>query len=144
MTTLIKIILGLLIGTASLHAQEKTTTVLQDIHVTITDIKSDEGKLYIALYNSEETFLSTRYKGTRSDIKDGSVVVQFKDIPQGTYAVSVFHDENNNQKLDTNFMGIPKENTGCSNDAKGFMSAPKWKDAKFNVADTTVALTIKM
>ncbi|GGG11156.1 hypothetical protein GCM10011344_09830 [Dokdonia pacifica] len=144
MTTLIKFIIVLIIGTTTIYAQQDLSDNLQDIHVTITDIDSDEGMLYIGLYNSEDTFLSKRYKGTRSNIKDGKVVVSFQDIPEGTYAVTVFHDENSNQKLDTNFMGIPKEDTGCSNNAKGFMSAPKWKDAKFILSDTTAIIEINM
>ncbi|WP_299677886.1 DUF2141 domain-containing protein [uncultured Dokdonia sp.] len=144
MNTIIKFIIALILGTTTIYAQQDTAASLQDIQVTITDIASDEGMLYVGLYNSETTFLSKRYKGTRSKIKDGKVVVIFKDIPEGTYAVSVFHDENSNQKLDTNFMGIPKEDTGCSNNAKGFMSAPKWKDAKFILAGTATNLQITM
>jgi len=94
----------------------------QEIHLTINGIASDEGMLYIGLYNSEETFLGRRYKSAMSRIVNGKVVVVFEDVPEGIYAVSVFHDENNNQKLDTNFMGIPKEDIGCSNNAKGFLS----------------------
>lgn len=144
MTTLIKIILSLVIGTASIQAQEETTAEVQNILVTITDIKSDDGMVYIGLYDSEKTFLDKRYKSARSTIENNEAIITFANIPAGTYAVSVFHDENGNQKMDTNFMGIPKEDTGCSNNAKGFMSAPKWKDAKFDVVDSTVTLTINM
>lgn len=144
MTTIVKFIIALILGTTTMYAQQNTSVTVQDIQVTITDVESDEGMLYIGLYNSEATFLSKLYKGTRSEIKDGEVVVSFKDIPEGAYAVSVFHDENNNEKLDTNFMGIPKEDTGCSNNAKGFMSAPKWKDAKFELKNKTAILEINM
>jgi uncharacterized protein (DUF2141 family) len=62
-------------------------------------------------------------------------------IPQGTYAIACYHDENNNGKLDTKFMGIPKEGTGASNDARGTMGPPKFKDAKFQlVSDTSVRI----
>ena len=67
----------------------------------------------------------------------------FENIPEGTYAVSIFHDENNNDKLDSNFIGIPKEDYGCSNNAKGFMGPPKWKDAKFELnSDKTITITL--
>ena len=55
----------------------------------------------------------------------------FKEIPKGEYAVAVFHDKNSNEKMDVNFLGIPKEAYGCSNNAKGFMGPPKYEDAKF-------------
>ncbi len=147
MTTLLKFVFALVFGTMAQSTPQETTTVTQEtqeIHVTITDITSDEGMLYIALYNSEDTFLGKRYKSAMSRIENGKVVTHFTDVPEGIYAVSVFHDENNNQKLDTNFMGIPKEDTGCSNNAKGFMSAPKWEDAKFELKDNTAVLEINM
>ena len=87
--------------------------------------------MFVAVYNDASTFLSKSYKGVKSDISNNSCTVSFKDLPEGTYAVSIFHDENDNGKLDTNFFGIPKEDYGCSNDAKGFMGPPKWKDAIF-------------
>jgi uncharacterized protein (DUF2141 family) len=144
MTTIAKFVFFFIFGITTLYAQQDTTAITQDIQVTITDIASDEGMLYIGLYTSEDTFLDKRYKSEMSRIENGKVIVSFTDVPEGVYAVSVFHDENNNQKLDTNFMGIPKEDTGCSNNAKGFMSAPKWEDAKFELKDTTVTLEINM
>ena len=68
----------------------------------------------------------------------------FKDIPVGIYAVSVFHDENDNGKLDTNSFGIPNEQFGCSNNAKGFMGPSKWKNAKFELKDKDQNLIIKL
>jgi uncharacterized protein (DUF2141 family) len=60
-------------------------------------------------------------------------MVIFKDIPKGEYAVSFVHDENDNKKMDTNFIGIPKEDFGCSNNATGVMGPPKYEDAKFQL-----------
>ena len=55
----------------------------------------------------------------------------FEGIPAGTYALVVLHDENMNGKVDTNWIGIPKEGYGFSNDAKASFSAPSFKDASF-------------
>jgi uncharacterized protein (DUF2141 family) len=67
-----------------------------------------------------------------------------KDIPPGEYAISAFHDANDNKKMDTNLFGIPKEPIGISNNATGFMGPPKYNDAKFTVnKNTTLAITIK-
>ena len=52
-------------------------------------------------------------------------------VKPGTYAVSTFHDENSNGKLDTNLLGIPTEGVGASNNAKGHFGPPKFDDAKF-------------
>ena len=55
-----------------------------------------------------------------------------RDVAPGDYAVSVFHDENSNGKLDRNFMGMPKEGVGKSNDAAGHFGPPKYDDARFS------------
>jgi uncharacterized protein (DUF2141 family) len=64
-------------------------------------------------------------------------------LAKGQYAVNVFHDKNNNNKLDTNWMGIPKEGWGCSNDARGFMSAPAFRD-KLITLDNNKTITINL
>ncbi|REH54858.1 uncharacterized protein (DUF2141 family) [Tenacibaculum gallaicum] len=113
-----------------------TIMVAQNTHTILIDfkgIKSDKGALYVALYNKEKSFLKEGYKGEIVKIKDKKATVEFRGIPEGTYAVSCFHDINNNNKMDTNFIGIPKEPIGISNDAKGFMGPPRYKEAKFLV-----------
>lgn len=140
MKTIITYILYLALGLTTALAQETTTEIIVDIH----NIKNDEGMIYIALYDDESRFLDTGFKYGKETIKDGRVTARFTGIPSGVYAISVYHDANGNQKLDTNFFGIPKEPTACSNNAKGFMGPPKWKDAKFKVKVTPVQLIIKM
>jgi uncharacterized protein (DUF2141 family) len=71
--------------------------------------------------------------GEVATISNRSCSVVFKAVPTGTYAISYIHDANNNGEMDANFMGIPKEDYGCSNNAKGFMGPPKWEDAKFEL-----------
>ncbi len=113
------------------------------INVTVTNVESNKGKVFLALYNSESSFLEKVMQGTTSKIYNNSCAVVFKNIPEGTYAVSIFHDENDNGKMDTNFVGIPKEDYGCSNNAKGFMGPPKWEDAKFEL-NANKQLTISL
>ena len=116
------------------------------IRVAVSGLHSDKGKLYMSLYNSEKGYpkdASAAYRLSFADIHDGKSTILFAGIPQGTYAIACYHDENNNGKLDANFLGIPKEGTGASNDAKGSMGPPKFKDAKFQlVSDTTLAIKI--
>lgn len=116
-----------LIGYVSTAQQTHTITV------KVTNASSDDGQLVIGLYNDEGKFLKDTYMGQITPITSGGATVTFNNLPSGTYAVSLFHDENKNNKLDSNFMGIPKEDYGCSNDAKGFMGPPSWSDAKFQV-----------
>jgi uncharacterized protein (DUF2141 family) len=56
----------------------------------------------------------------------------------------VFHDENSNGKLDTNFMGIPREGVGASNNAKGHLGPLKINDAAFQLSGGRVDLKIKI
>lgn len=140
MNVLVKLAIGIILSLIStqIKAQDNFT-----ISVTVEEISSNDGKIFLALYNSEDDFLETTYKGTISTITNNTCKVTFENIPAGVYAVSIFHDENDNGKMDTNFMGIPKEDYGCSNDASGFMGPPKWKNAKFNLEqDTSITITL--
>jgi uncharacterized protein (DUF2141 family) len=110
------------------------------IKVEVKGLKSNKGQVMIGLYNSEKDFLKKTYKGTVVLIKDKIATVTFSNIPKGEYAVSLFHDENNNGKLDSNFMGIPREDYAASNGAKGFMGPPKYKDAKFSISENKTIL----
>lgn len=116
-----------------------------NLKVNFDGLSSDKGKLFVAIYNKKEDFLKTEFKGEVIAIKDGKATVTFKDLPKGVYAVSSFHDENNNGKLDTNFVGIPKEPNACSNNATGSFGPPKYDDAKFTLEtpETTIKISYK-
>ena len=131
----------LLLGFSNSNAQEDTF----ELTVEITGMEVDKGKVFLALYNSEDTFLksSKTTKGTNAIVKDGKAIAYFKGLKKGEYAVSLFHDENDNGKMDTKIFGIPKEPYGFSNNAKGFMGPPKFKDAKFTV-DTNKSISIEI
>ena len=110
------------------------------LDVEIQDI-NDGGILHLAIYNSKEVFESDRgdKPGSQSGIEAGVVKKIGKgtykgsfEIPPGTYAIGVYIDENDNEKLDTNFLGIPKEQYGFSNNAKAF-GIPKFEAASFSL-----------
>lgn len=141
MKNLIKIMCLSLFSVFAMSAQESNQN---DVTVVILNLKSNKGKVFAALYNSEATFLGNGIKSAIKKIDNKTCTIVFKDVPNGTYAVSMFHDENDNQKMDTNFMGIPKETYGCSNNAKGFMGPPKWNDAKFHILNESITTHIKL
>ena len=118
-------------GTLTTNAQEQTF----DLTVHISGLNSDKGTLLVGVYNKKDNFLKKQFKGDIVKIKNKKSVVIFKNLPKGEYAVSFVHDENNNNKMDTNFIGIPKEDYGCSNNARGFMGPPKYDDAKFQLLE---------
>ncbi|ARV14997.1 DUF2141 domain-containing protein [Polaribacter sp. SA4-12] len=127
--------------TNTVNAQEEKETM--NLTVEFSGMKSDKGSLFVALYNNKTNFLKKGYRGEIAEIKNKKTVVVFKNLPKGVYAISAFHDANDNKKMDTNFFGIPKEPIGMSNDATGFMGPPKYKDSKFNVdSDKTISIKV--
>lgn len=138
MYTLTRVIVFLLFTVVVKAQEEGATIVLQ-----IENISSEEGQMLIGLYDGKDNWLQKPIKGLVGKIENGRSSVEFLDIPDGTYAVSVFHDEDNDGKLDS-FLGIPTEDTGSSNDAPAKFGPPTWKDAKFEVTGGTVTKTINL
>ena len=104
------------------------------IHVGISGLRNDKGQVLCALFSSAEAFPTKADKAVArltAKIAERQAVCDFTGIAPGTYAVSVVHDENSNGKLDRNFIGMPREGVGASNDAKGHMGPPKFNAASF-------------
>lgn len=115
------------------------------VRVEVEGFRNDKGQVFCALYSSPVGFPKDSRKAiarTKSLISDKRGVCEFSGIEPGTYAVSVFHDENSNGKLDTNFLGIPREGVGASNDAKGHLGPPKFDAAAFHFAGGKLNLKI--
>jgi uncharacterized protein (DUF2141 family) len=139
------------ITTSTLFAEESTqallTTKSGTITVHITDLKHLKGKLGVSLYNSKKGFPGKHteaYASVLKNISSTSETVVFENLPYGSYAVSAMHDENNNGKLDTNFIGIPKEGVGVSNNPKIGMGGPKFKDSVFTLDTKALEVTVAM
>jgi uncharacterized protein (DUF2141 family) len=75
-------------------------------------------------------------------VKDAKTAPNLATFSACTYAVSAFHDENSNGNLDTNFMGIPREGVGASNNAKGHLGPPKFEAAAFQFSGGKLNLKI--
>ena len=118
------------------------------ITLHVRNLRSSDGKVLAGLYNKADGFPVTRDGWIRGeatkDIVGGRATVRFRNMPPGTYAIAVFHDENDNDDLDVSWIGIPKEGVGASNDAVGRLGPPKWADAKFVVANDDTRTSAKM
>jgi uncharacterized protein (DUF2141 family) len=130
----------------SLTAQTKDTGTLT---VRISGAKNTKGKIGVTLFQNAEGFPDDASKAIRQqsveiDPSTLSAQVTFKDLSQGTYAVSVLHDENSNGKMDKNLVGIPKESYGASNNPKKKRRAPTFDEAKFslNAPEQTIEITL--
>ena len=115
-----------------------------NIIVEMENFRNNDGNVLIALYNNAKGFpdKAETVMTLRADITTGKSKVIFKDIPYGIYAISGFHDENSNEKLDSGFFGIPKEGVLTSNNAVGKFGPPKFDDAKFELKTSNFFLTI--
>lgn len=115
------------------------------IRVEVVGIRNDKGQISCALYSSAAGFPKQGEKAAAhvvAPISKGEAICEFPGIAAGTYAVSVFHDENSNGKLDTNFLGIPREGVGASNDARGHMGPPKFNAAAFQLSGGRLNLKV--
>lgn len=126
---LIQIVCGIFLF-AEETAEEKKLTV------QITNVTSEEGQIILAIYNSSENY-DKRIAFQEVKLKPEIDTVIFEtNVPDGEYLVMLVHDINNNGKLDTSFIGMPKEPVGLSNyDGKGIPG--KFKKHKFSVNENT-------
>lgn len=112
---------------ATLPALVFAQTPCPGIHVKILNIRNSIGTVACALFESPDGFpfeylrMATNVMVIK--IRKTQARCDFEDIPPGTYAMAVIHDENMNGKLDTNWLGIPTEGYGFSNNAKGVLGA---------------------
>lgn len=114
-----------------------------NINVTVTNIKNMKGVVRIGIINKEGDFPYEAFTGKKVPINGNSVNVKFTGIAPGEYAIVVHHDENSNDKLDKNVLGVPLEGYCFSNNVKAFAAPPKFKYAKF-MLDTSFSQTLKM
>jgi uncharacterized protein (DUF2141 family) len=115
--------------------------------VSIAAIRSDRGSIYCELFTSSNGYpkdSSKAFQLAKAAIDHRAATCVFAGLPPGTYAVAAYHDENGNGKLDTNFLGIPSEGVGASNDAKGTMGPPSFEKAKFAVGAADLGVTIHL
>lgn len=116
------------------------------VKITVTNIPKVKGQLLVAFYDSEEGFLNedkvvySKIVAVTSKTMD----VYFKDIKYGTYAIAIIHDANLNKILDVNFLGIPVEYIGTSNNKHNYFGPPSYNASKFLFNAPLIQLTIDM
>lgn len=118
------------------------------IHVEILNIRNSTGTIACALFESAVGFPIEflRYATNIMVIKirDAQASCDFVSIPSGTYALAVIHDENMNGKLDTNWLGIPTEGYGFSNDAKAKFGPPSFSATSFLYDEQDMKMTMSL
>jgi len=126
------------IGSLSMIVLLNQSANAADLTIDISDVEQGKGHVLVALFSGKEGYesgKSVKAAKVKAESKKESVV--FKDLADGEYAVKMYQDENGNNELDSNMMGIPKEGYGFSNNV-GMFGAPKYEEAKFIVKDNTI------
>ncbi len=113
------------------------------LQVKIDGVASGKGKLRVAVCD-ESTFLRKCPIGALAPARAGTVTVDVPNVPAGSWAVMAYHDENDNQKLDRNEMGIPSEGYGFSNGAGAKYGLPQFKQAAVAVGATAVSVSVTL
>ena len=119
----------------------------QNLKVTIVKLHSNNGVVLVSLFKEGNGYpddAANAYGKEKAYIVDKNATIIFKSVPPGNYAVAILHDENNNQKMDKNILGIPKEGYGFSNNASGTFGPPSYKKASFaHTANSQTDIQIK-
>jgi uncharacterized protein (DUF2141 family) len=108
--------------------------------VNVKKFKNNDGLAYVMLQDPAKKMLQQQW----TKIEKNETQAVFKNLKLGKYAVRLYHDENNNKKMDTDFLGMPKESWGCSNDVRPHFAAPKFEDMIFTLEkDETITINMK-
>lgn len=122
------------------HHTEQAMFVLE-----IHGLNKVEGEIRIVMFNSQESYKVEPLISAVLDVDHTSIVWRVEELIFGDYAIAVYHDKNMNGKLDTNFLGIPKERYGFSNNARRRFGPATWDESNFtfDLQNTTHVITIK-
>ena len=124
-----------LLFTLSVSAPQKH----HSLTVKFQNIQVSTGKIFLKVTDRNNQFIT----GKRLKVINQKAHFTIS-LPDGNYAISCFHDEDDNEVLTTNFLGIPKEPYGFSNNARGKFGPPSLKDQLFSVKnDTTLTIILR-
>ena len=142
-----KYIIFLFIIFTGLSGSSLTQPKKGNLKVLVNNIKGNTGQLAFYLFNSDDGFpMKTGKALMQGFVKatGNTAEYAFTNLAAGTYAVFVFHDADNDKKLKTNFVGMPKEGMGVSNNAKGHFGPPDYDDAKFEFKNSGQVVTVAL
>jgi len=146
MTNLLKLSFCFLFYSAFAFTGFSQGDSLTSIKVEVIDLRNSDGKVGLTLFDAEEGFPSEPDNAIRKlyvDVNNKTASATFENVPEGKYAIAVYHDEDEDGEIETNWIGIPKEGTGSSNNPKSRMGPPRYEDCEFDTHQTT-NLTIRM
>ncbi len=115
------------------------------ITVNVNKVKAAQGDIRASLCETEAAYIADKcIKDVVVKAQKGTTQLLFQNITPGIYGIQLFHDKNGNGDMDFNFLGIPKESYGLSNNVKPKFSAPPFKKIAFTVTDGNVLQSIDL
>lgn len=134
-------VIAVILGSVAMAAAGGNT-----LTVRVSTFRSLNGSLRCRLFSRPDGFPGKPpfEAETSVTVSARTMTCSFTSVAPGTHAVAVFHDENGDGKLDTNFLGIPREGVGVSNNKFRSVGPPSWDDAKFTVnGDLVLNVTLR-
>lgn len=114
------------------------------VNINVSNIKEPTGKLRVAVYSGKDNYQKNALIDTSFVAGEQSSKTIRLQLPKGEYAIGVFHDLNENEELDKNFMGIPTEGFGFSNKSMGTLGPPSYEDTKFAVEKNGTSVEVNL
>jgi uncharacterized protein (DUF2141 family) len=139
------LLIVLLITIQFVSAQKKQSG--SSIVVQLNGIKEPTGQVLLSLFKSDEGFPTQPEKAfmwKRANVTASSLIISLDGLPLGTYAIAVVHDENSNDVMDRDWLGLPNEDYGISNNVSGTVIPPSFDEAKFTVTGKRDTIKIEM
>jgi uncharacterized protein (DUF2141 family) len=134
--------IALLLAATSSSAADDEASSLNVIEFQTTT-RNSKGVVRCGLFN-RDGWLKDAFRASITKINDREALCVFHKVPKGVYGISAYHDENSNDKLDTNFVGMPTEDYCASRNARGTFGPPSFEDAKFKYAGGALRLSARM
>ena len=118
------------------------------LRVIIEKTESDSGKVLVLVFDQEDGFPDQVEKAFRKFAfvpKNGKVEIELEDLPPGKYAFTVLHDEDNNEVMNTSFLGLPAEKYGFSNNPRIYFSPPSFEKTavSFGTQSKTIVIALR-
>ena len=133
------------VGLAGMAA---TPVLAAELAIEVRGIRSGDGRLFVAIHGSETSASFPAADGAVAGLNQrasaGTLRFMLRDLPPGRYAVSAFHDENDNGELDVNLVGIPSEGYGFANDPGAAFGPPDFEAAAVTVGEVSEAAVLTL
>jgi uncharacterized protein (DUF2141 family) len=129
----------------AIYPQSMANAGIGTIEARIVRLRNDRGQVICTLFTPADGFPEKSHKGMTIavPIQGGGAICRFKDVQYGSYAIVAFHDENHDGEFNQNWLGMPKEGFGFSNNP-GTLRKPVFDDAKFTVDRPLIDVTIRL